>query len=326
MPAFILSCSTIEDSEPVVADFDLILKSSSNESLANESLIDLFVFNDDGLMRLDSYQRITYNPEDRHLPYSASRRGPKKIVAIINPQTEKYEWNAINSFQAMLAAKGALEKEAKDKRLMCGTGHTYAGKDKTCKIEVTPLASEIVLNSIKCDFSSKPYKNAKLENVRVYLTNVNASASLLQSENFKPERLYNIAGCIDADIMEFRDPDLICQAIATPVGQQTLYPEIKLLCYPNESEEESPGSPFTRLVIEGLIDGKKCYYPISINRMESGYFSGKPGIGRNCRFTYDITIKSTGSSDPETEVSPGTMEIRCQTSSWNEMDKTEIKF
>ncbi len=326
VPAFILSCSTIEDSGHGTADFGLVLKSSGNEILTNDSHIDLFVFNDDGLMRLDSYQRITYNPDERHLPYSASRRGPKKIVAIINPQTEKYEWNAINSYHAMLAAKGALEKEEKNRKLMCGTGHTYAGKDKICKIDVTPLASEIVLNSIKCDFSSKPYKNAKLENVRVYLTNVNAASSLLQTENFKPERLYNIAGCIDADIMEFRNPDLIYQTIPTPVGETILYPEIKLLCYPNESEEESPGSPFTRLVVEGSLEGKKCYYPISINRPESGHFDNKPGIGRNCRFIYDITIKSTGSSDPDTEVSPDTMEIRCQASSWNEKDKTEIKF
>ena len=328
MPAFLFSCSETEDTvcEKTCRDMALSLKAADSKDLDLPAIIDIFVFNDDGLQRLDSYQRITYSPENGSVPYSASRRGKKKIVAIVNPQNDKYEWAGINSFQSLLSVKAALEKEEGQKRLMSGTGYAYAGKDRNCAIEVSPMTSEIILNSIKCDFSSKPYRNAKLENVRVYLTNVNASASLLQTDNFKPEKLYNISGCSDEDLQEFSNPELICRSLENAVGSQPIFPGIKLLCYPNESSEDSPGSPFTRLVIEGRINGKICYYPISINRPESGHCSGEPGIGRNCRFVYDITIKSTGSSHPETEVTPGTMEIKCSTINWEDKDNNDIIF
>ena len=328
MPAFLYSCSQTEfpNADSAGKDIKLSLKNIDCKELSIPATIDIFVFNDDGLQRLDSYQRIAYSPENGSLPYSASRRGKKKIVAIVNPQHEKYEWSGINSFQALLSVKSALEKEEEHKRLMSGTGYAYAGKDHTCEIEVSPLVSEVVLNSIKCDFSSKPYSNAELKNVRVYLTNVNASAPLLQTDNFKPEKLYNISGCSDEDLQEFSNPELICRSLENAVGSQPIFPGIKLLCYPNESSEDSPGSPFTRLVIEGRINGKICYYPISINRPESGHCSGEPGIERNCRFVYDITIKSTGSSHPETEVTPGSMEIKCSTINWEDKDNNDIIF
>ena len=80
------------------------------------------------------------------------------------------------------------------------------------------------------------------------------------------------------DIRHFMNPGLVVGKIADMIGMEPSRPEICFLCYPNCAEDEGPGTPFTRLVIEGQIDGDTYYWPIDINRQED-----RKGIGRNCR-------------------------------------------
>ena len=161
-----------------------------------------------------------------------------------------------------------------------------------------------------------------VEEVKAYLINVNTSARIFQKNGFTPETLCNQGGFIENDVKQFEDPGIITNEIKGSVGSQTVYPDIVFRCYPNECEEESAGSPFTRLVIEGKINGNTCFYPIDINR---GQPSGK-GIGRNCRYIYNITIKSSGSSDPDTAVTPADVDITCGIVPWDESDNDEIIF
>lgn len=283
-------------------------------------IADIFVFNDDRLQRLDSYQRIACGPGE--MPSAASQTGKKIIAAIVNPQSGSYSWEQISSFQALGSMVAELKKESGQKMLMSGYGHAEAGKDAMCEIDVSPLASEVMLRSVRCDFSGKPYRGTALKEVRAYLTNVNAEAKLLQQEGFVPETICNQGRLRKEDVMEFTDQSLIVRKIANEIGTDTVYPGISFMCYPNECMEETAGSPFTRLVIEGMISGQTCYYPVNINR--TGPAGG--GISRNCRYVFDITIKSTGSSDPDVAVSPEDIDISCMIAPWDEKDGTEIIF
>ena len=325
-PVFIFSCCTPQDcpgnshgESQDILEIKLTDKAMLLEQ-GYEYTADIFVFNNDRLQRLDSYQRVKCR--SGKIPFAASQNGKKIIAAIVTPQSDSYGWSHINSLQALEQETADLRKETHDKILLSGLCTAEAGKDSGCEIALTPLSAEIQIESIRCDFSGKPYQGAKIEEVKAYLINVNASARIFQKNGFTPETLCNQGGFIENDVKQFEDPGIITNEIKGSVGSQTVYPDIVFRCYPNECEEESAGSPFTRLVIEGKINGNTCFYPIDINR---GQPSGK-GIGRNCRYIYNITIKSSGSSDPDTAVTPADVDITCGIVPWDESDNDEIIF
>ena len=86
---------------------------------------------------------------------------------------------------------------------------------------------------------------------------------------------------------------------------------------------EGPGTPFTRLVIEGKIRGETFWWPIEINR-EDG--TQVPGIHRNCRYVFDIVITRKGNKDPDTAIGKETADIRMETRPWNEKEEQVIPF
>ena len=170
-------------------------------------IADIFVFNDDRLQRLDSYQRIRCRPGE--MPSAASQNGKKIIAAIINPQSDSYGWDHISSFQALQNEVADLKKETGHGMLMSGVGYVEAGKDAVCDISISALAAEVQLRSLRCDFSGKPYQESAIKDVKAYLTNVNAVAKILQKDGFSPETLCNQGGLVKDDVLAFADRDLI---------------------------------------------------------------------------------------------------------------------
>ena len=326
LPVFFISCTSLNMQDYATETTEIAFGFFPYNRYSGDMDIfaDIFVFNDDGLQRLDSYQRVRVS--EKMTAHVASRAGRKRIVAVISPHSDKYEWAEINSFQAFLTRKSSLFDERKGKMLLSGTGYAYTGKEKSCNISISPITSEIVINSICCDFSDKPYKNTFIKDAKAYLINVNTSSGILQYDSFMPENLCNCLGYNEEDSEKFMEPGIIRQEIGELSDNRIHYPEISLYCYPNDAPEESPGSPFTKLVIEGKINGETCYYPISINRPESGHSDGQPGIGRNCRYIYDIILKSAGCSDPNMDIRPEMAHIICRTEGWNDRINTEIKF
>ena len=324
---YLASCSAVMDESgeqgygtgDTVTPLEINIKGSREEGLT----ADIFVYNDDRLQRLDSYQRISIN--EGTVPFAASQTGKKIIAAILNPSSDTYEWKDISSFPGLQEAESSLKRENAGRLLMSGYARYTAGKAGICKINMTPLAATVRLNSIRCDFSGEGYKDAVLENVKVYLTNVNTEARIMQQEGFIPKEISNLGGLVESDMSGFSYPEAVFREISVPVGRQTVYPDITLACYPNESIQETAGSPYTRLVIEGTVKGKTCYYPISVNR--EPFAAGTPeGIIRNRCYTYSLTIRSMGSSDPDTPVSPSDVTAVCSILPWHETDGTEVSF
>ena len=79
---------------------------------------------------------------------------------------------------------------------------------------------------------------------------------------------------------------------------------VDLYCYPNDSDDDMMGSPPTRMVVQGDIDGATYYYPVDINREGFGYTSGPHGLSRNVKYSYSLLITRKGSTDPDTPVPP----------------------
>ena len=54
--------------------------------------------------------------------------------------------------------------------------------------------------------------------------------------------------------------------------------------------------------------------------------TGHSGIGRNCRYVFDIVIRQTGVTDPSIPVSGETVVINGMIEPWNVLPETEIGF
>ena len=134
-----------------------------------------------------------------------------------------------------------------------------------------------------------------------------------------PTRLINVGKLNEDDIALFKEPDMILQEIYGEIGKKTAYPSVRLLCYPNNSTEESPGTPFTRLVIEGSIGEDVDYWPIAITRVGGG-------IAANRRYIFDVRITRKGTAAPDIPVHLNDIETTFTITSWQEKDDCTVKF
>ena len=283
--------------------------------------LDVFTFENDRMERLDSYQRIDKDLHGDKLCSIASRAGEKTVVIIANSHADKYEWIDINSRKALQKKTFDLEDEDPENLMLIGEYKTTAGK--AFQAILTPMTAEIVLRSIRCDFAGLPYEGENMTDVKVYLTNINASCGIWTGEETFPTRVINAGRLSEHDMAGFRHPEMVVQEIDSDIGAECIYPDIRLRAYPNSSPEESAGSPYTKLVVEGKIDGHTYYYPISINR---GNEKKGSGIRRNKRYIYDLTITRTGLEDPDGTIEDTEHKIIMEIKEWKEKDWYDIRF
>lgn len=283
--------------------------------------LDIFTFNDDMLKRLDSYQRIEKN--DSEIVEIRSQNGNKHIVICANSHTEKDAWTGINSLDAIRSRHHDLRMERRKSLFMSGEGYAEAGAEVIHDISLRPLVSEVVLRSIRCDFSEKEYEGAEIRDAKVYLTNVNARCGILSDGEVKPTHIINAGGLDEEETFSMTEPEMLTREIKVPIGPLTINTDISLLCYPSSSTEEGPGTPFTRLVIEGMIEGEKFWWPIQINREEG---CQEPGIHRNRSYIYDVVITGKGSSSPNEDIIFEKMNHVLEIRKWEERDEYQVRF
>ena len=148
------------------------------------------------------------------------------------------------------------------------------------------------------------YSGKSLTDVQAYLTNVNGTCQPLRRDGFRPVEILNNGRLRSTDLERLSSPQLLRVAprISRQMGGETTYETFDLYCYPNDVAQESSGSPFTRLVIQGDIDGQTYYYPIPINRPGFGYSAGKEGICSNVNYVMNIHITGPGALSPSEDI------------------------
>ena len=320
LPALFSNCNSMHGGESLL-ESTIPISLRSPEPLSANDNIDIFTFNDNRLMQLDSYQRISYNSTGTIK--LRSQNGPKKIFAYRNAHTLRQDWYSLNSYWGLEDIRTELKDERSDMFTMSGESEAVAGSSNISKINMQPYVSEILLRSIRCDFTGKSYQGQKLRNVVVYLTNVNCSCPLIYDEPLNPSTFVNMGGLDDDIFREFKEPELIMRDINSTIGQDPIRTNISLYCYPNTCKEEGPGTPFTRLVIEGRLNGQTCWWPININRKSD---CKDPGIHRNCRYIYDLTLRTKGSVGPDDPIEIEDIDIEMNIESWNEKDNYSVEF
>lgn len=294
----------------------------SKENMNREAL-DILVFRNDATQYLECWQRVSVNEEDEAT--IASMNGEKIVMACSGMNDRSHEdWMWVSSLSSLSDAWSDLENETAESPVMSGSctfkaGHTMLQHPV---LTLRRISSEIQLRSLKCDFKGRPYEGEKLSDVHVYLTNVNASCRIW-NDTGNVSRIINQGRLVMEDISRFNDSSLILQHIEGDVGATTVNTDIRLRCYPNSASEEGPGSPFTRLVIQGVLDGDVWYWPIDINRNGE---SQDEGIRSNCVYTYDIVLTRKGSADPDTAIKTGTASITMEVERWEDKEDYTIEY
>ena len=291
----------------------------SKESMRGEA-VDILVFRNDATQYMECWQRVHVSEEDEVA--IASMNGEKTVMACCGMEDEDWMW--ISSLSSLSDAWSDLENESKDSPVMSGSCSFSAGSTLSERplLTLRRLSSEIELRSLKCDFKGRPYEGEKLSDVHVYLTNVNASCRIW-NDTGQASRIINQGRLVMEDVSRFSDPGLILQHIDGEVGADGANTDICLRCYPNKPREEGLGSPFTRLVIQGVLDGEVWYWPIDINREGD---SSDEGISGNCRYIYDIVLTRKGSADPDTAIKTGTASIAMEVKRWEDKEDYTITY
>lgn len=281
-------------------------------SSAEGSTLDIFTFRDDRLRRLDSYQRIEGFSDDT--AYAESTVGRKIFFFCLSTGLDIFEWADMNSYFSLGKVRFDLEDETRGSLTKTGECRATAGESGK-EVVLKPLVAAVRIDRISCDFSGTPYAGEAVTDVRAYLTNVNATYGLTDSASYDPERLINQGMLNTDDLKAFRESDMVLAELSERLGTATLQPEAEFLCFPNQGDGNSIGSPHTRLVIEGKIDGITYYWPISIK-----------GIERACRYSYDILIRRKGTSDPDIPIELEECEIQFDIRPWKEIEEYGVRF
>lgn len=314
-PAMFFSCTqAVDKSDQMQNKFTInsIEKAAKDEPMINT--LDVFFFEDDSKGSLDCYQRIV-EPED--ICNIASGSGPKTLLLIANSKKDKYDWADIKSLSTIADITIDLENEDPDNPVMTSLQRTTAGDE--ISLSLNPLMCEIAVRSIRCDFSGKPYSDETFKLSRIFLTYVNASCSLIPGETVHPSRVINAGISDDGHLQSFNHKDMIAHNIDRTIGKEKVTLNRSLYCYANNPGEESIGSPFTKLVIEGKIGNDTYYYPIRINPKQGG-------ISRGTTYIYDLVITRAGVTEPDGELGLGEIGIKMEIESWKERDCYTIKF
>lgn len=285
---------------------------------------DIFVYEDCAPWRLDTYQRTRIREGAVSVVHTS---GPKIIAVALDAGLDRYQWSANNSISYLDGACAEFAREDPAAPALTGVVRTAdASPGAGLCVTLQPLMSKVVLNTLRCNFKGRAYEGMPLTDARVYLTNVSSICPIIKEEDFPTRGTLNTGRLDERDLGTMRCPEMLLRQIPREIDDRWHDLGLELFCYPNTNAEETAGSPFTRLVIEGKIDGRTWYWPININRDDNCWTEGVPGIERNRVYVYDICLRRTGSTDPDTPVSVTQAGISCTVKPWNVINETQEIF
>ena len=237
---------------------------------------------------------------------------------------DPYDWAGSSDMteESILASRSMLSDNSMSSYVMFGYETSIMIKENTdmIKIPVTRFVSKVVLKEIKSDFSENPYfKGKTLEIKRIYLSNILGSCPYALKPEEDPSKDDIWFGRLGTeDIPEalkiFSSDDGL--EIAVPDGVTESLSKV-YYTYPNgclsDSSSQSWSPRRTRLVLEAVLDERKCWYHITLPPM-------MPNV------TYIInscTIKNIGGMSPEED--PGaSCEVELKSSlSWEDIYSVE---
>lgn len=273
-------------------------------SVAKDDSVDVFIYENDDFKRLDTYQKLPLNGPVLQVQ---SRAGEKIAVIVAGAPNIFFNYNDILSMEALESVTYNLADEDPQHPLRCATLEVTAGPSGETAACLTPLLAEVIVRSLRVDFSARPYKDAAFENARAFLINVSGICPVLWREGFGVREIYNYG----------REDAIGSRGLAHPeiLSDEGLSGR-PMYCYPCFGGS-GLGFCTTRLVIEGVINGTTYYYPIDIG-------GGKVEPGH--RYIYDLTITRTGTLDPDIPAESSMIDVVMEAIPWEEYENEDILY
>lgn len=305
---------------------------SGQQNLSGENkvnMLELFVFRNEGngIGDLDAYKKIDggallslNNLEIR------STTGKKIVYAVLNSHNE--DWSGVKTLSDFKNKLACLKNEKPDDFTMAGSAETTLQLTTQVAVEVSRLVAKVQLSGIRCDFSGTPYEGTSLTDVKVYLTNAYACKSYALNANGTTPHILNSKGYVAGDVSGCAVPSVLYKEIGNSVGSAVTNVGHNFYCYENMVAQESSSERFTRLVVEGKLNGHTYYYPVNINRAGFGYTSSVDHVGvrRNTAYTIDITICRPGSTDPDGVLEYGDLKANVTVKDWVTIPGVQVQF
>lgn len=288
-----------------------------SKALAVQSEADVFVFNDDRLRRIDTYQHMKVNSS---MVDAVSTHGKKIVSVLVNAKQDTDTWKSIDSFYSLEQCTSDIRKEDPQSPFMYGYSYFPSGS-YAVEMPIRPILAKVSLRSISCDFSGKSYEGEQLTDAKVYLTNINAMANILDESGATVRESINVGGLNPSDIASLKSPGMVRVSLPERIGLQKQQVDAEMFCYPNTIHEESMGARFTRMVVEGKIRGITYYWPINVNRGDFAPIRGIAGIGSGCHYVFDMVITRTGSFDPDVPVTAASVQLTYSLKPWEEKEE-----
>ena len=283
----------------------------------NINTLEVFIFKinkggvNDGM--LDGYKKYTADDLKNLSELELSTTTGKKVIYVV-ANSQKEDWSEgldRTNFEKQMAY---LYKEDAKNFVM------FAGKEVSVQLETSVsmtlvrMVSRIALNSLTVSFSGTLYEGAPLENVKAYLTNVQAQKYLLDGSGTNL-KVVNSRKYIPEDMEGAKMEGLLFDQLATRLYDETHSTPHYFYCYENAIGQENETDRFTKLVIEGTLNGITYYYPVPIKELR-----------RNSCYSVDVKIYRPGSLDPEVGVEVGTMDLKLNILPWNIVPGSVVEF
>ncbi|MBQ1938395.1 MAG: hypothetical protein II364_05460 [Bacteroidales bacterium] len=252
-----------------------------------------FSYHNDSDENLDSYSKLPFSAQTELI----LTHGPKTLVALYGFKEEELYYKDISSLKSMRKFCALLEQENPMHPRMSGMIRVEAGIEKNISLKLEPLLSEIVIKSLRADFSGQSYEGLELDSVRCYLCYANCACPILETDPVRADVLCNYGFLNKEELKQFSHPEMLVKSLDGTIGKSGREVDVRFNCYPHRPTDEESIAPFTRLVIEANIGGDRFYYPIDLEPYISSFTP--QGMLRNKSYQMDIILTRLGSKDPD---------------------------
>lgn len=279
--------------------------------------LEIFVFRvnegkpDDGV--LDGYRKFTADElGDLTNLEVQTTTGGKMIYAVAN--SHRANWKGVNTRTLFEQQTALLAQENLKSFIMAGGTEARLQIASTVSFTIKRLVARVQVNSIKTAFKDGPYEGMELKDVKAYLLNAQAEKVIFDGSG-NNLKVYNKGKAVAGDSQACVMNGGIYENLGTDISDAGYRVPHYFYCFENGCTEETDENKFTRVVIEGELNGTVYYYPIKLSEVK-----------RNCCYSIDVTIKRPGSTDPDSDVEKGTLSATVSVKDWEPLSESVVEF
>ena len=206
----------------------------------------VLLYEADGVRELEAVAREEKPGEVLELRIPSGRM---RAVAIANLR-RKLNTGALLKYESVELLSVDFADDSAQTPVMSGECEVEALSDTAyAEVNLTPLMCRVRLGAVTNNMDG--YR--RLEDPRVWLTDINASAEVMRTSGFRPIETLQ---------------DTTVYNLPCDVGFYTQYPMIDLPCYPNDTPESTLGVPRTGITLECEIKGQTVRFSSDLPPME----------------------------------------------------------